>query len=93
MFYFCQDDTVARGPGKSIGAQGGTVIGSVALAVIQAALLLLLLHFWPWNWSIYIPLSDKWLLWAVIESLPVSLCHGPGRDCLSLHLLSTLDSL
>lgn len=50
-------------------AEGDSVMVSVALVLIQAALLLLLLgsglRIGP-----YITLSDTWLLWDVIQSSP-----------------------
>lgn len=49
----------------------------VALVLIQAALLLFLLGS-GLGIGPYITLSDTWLLWGVIQSLPVSLCNGPS---------------
>lgn len=63
---------------------------SVALALVQAALLLLLLGLWPRNWAICYIVRQVATV-GVTESLPVSLCHGPGPWMLSLRLLSSLD--
>lgn len=65
---------------------------SVALVLIQAALLLLLLGS-GLGIGPYITSSDTWLLWGVIQPLRFSFVMGLLRECLSQHLLSALDIL